>query len=63
MLEDVFSCDQWELIMVTEENKIQNTEKHNVEDSRPSKRSIPLTIFFALLLAFAFIALGMWFTY
>ena len=36
------------------------TNKENVEDSRPSKKNITVTMIFAVLLAFAFIALGMW---
>jgi hypothetical protein len=48
--------------MITD-NKAEDAARNEVEDSRPSKRSIPVTIFFALLIAFAFIALGMWFTY
>ena len=46
--------------MITKNNKIENTESDNVEDSRPSKRNITVTMVFAVLLAFAFIALGMW---
>ena len=40
------------------------TEKDNVEDSRPSKTNISVTMIGALLLAFVFIAIGVWwFTY
>jgi hypothetical protein len=40
------------------ENNI--TESGNVEDSRPSKRNILVTMIAAVLLAFSFIAIGMW---
>ncbi len=47
--------------MFTERNNIENTERDSVENSRPSKSNISVTMVFAVLLAFAFIALGMWF--
>lgn len=46
--------------MFTEKNNVENTETKNVENSRPSKKNITLTMIFAVLLAFSFIALGMW---
>ena len=60
MLQNKFFSTNWSLIMITKNNKIENTESDNVEDSRPSKRNITVTMVFAVLLAFAFIALGMW---
>lgn len=46
--------------MLTERNNMNNTESQNVEDSRPTKKNISITMIFAVLLAFSFIALGMW---
>lgn len=45
--------------MNTESNKFNN-ELDNVEDSRPSKTNITVTMVFAVLLAIAFMAIGMW---
>ena len=46
--------------MSTERNNIENTERGDAENSRPSKKNITATMIFAVLLAFSFIALGMW---
>jgi hypothetical protein len=42
--------------MYTETNK-------NVEDSRPNKKNIAVTITIAILVGIAFGAIGMWFSY
>ncbi|WP_172592470.1 hypothetical protein [Nitrosomonas supralitoralis] len=46
--------------MSTERNNVDNTENENVENSRPNKKNITVTMIFAVLLAFSFMALGIW---
>ncbi|UJP03721.1 MAG: hypothetical protein LZF85_04530 [Nitrosomonas sp.] len=41
-------------------NENSNTESGNAENSQPSKRYILMTMIAAVLLAFSFIALGIW---